>query len=78
MDNTLYHGVLVLLLHIWWGSIWGDRFLQGCIWSKKLGVVVLPDGKILHARLKIGDSVLMMSDQFPGNTASKSQRLLCL
>jgi len=38
--------------------------------KKKLGVIVSPDGKILHARLKIGDSVLIMSDQFPGNTAS--------
>lgn len=30
----------------------------------------LPDGKILHARMKIGDSILMMSDEFRGNTAS--------
>ena len=38
--------------------------------QKKLGVETLPGGKILHARLKIGDSILMMSDVFPGNTVS--------
>ncbi len=26
----------------------------------------MPDGKILHARIKIGDSIVMISDEFPG------------
>jgi uncharacterized glyoxalase superfamily protein PhnB len=29
-------------------------FYKDAFGAKKLGVVVLPDGKILHARLKIG------------------------
>jgi uncharacterized glyoxalase superfamily protein PhnB len=27
-----------------------------------------PDAKIIHARIKIGDSIVMMSDVFPGTT----------
>ncbi len=45
-------------------------FYKNACGAKKLGVEILPDGKILHARMKIGDSILMMSDEFPGNTAS--------
>ncbi len=26
-----------------------------------------PDGKLVHARLKIGDSIVMLSDEFPGS-----------
>ena len=47
-------------------------FYKDAFGAKKLGVVILPDGKILHARIKIGDSILMMSDQFPENTASST------
>ena len=25
-----------------------------------------PDGKVMHARLKVGDSLLMLADEFPG------------
>jgi len=45
-------------------------FYKNAFGAKKPGVETLPDGKILHARMKIGDSILMMSDEFPGNTAS--------
>jgi PhnB protein len=45
-------------------------FYKDAFGAKKLGVVTSPDGKILHARMKIGDSILMMSDQFPEITAS--------
>lgn len=27
----------------------------------------LPDGKIMHARIRIGDSIVMLSDEFPGS-----------
>ncbi len=29
----------------------------------------MPDGRLLHARVKIGDSILMMSDEFPEHGA---------
>lgn len=29
------------------------------------GVMKGPDGKVLHAELKIGDSIIMLSDEFP-------------
>jgi PhnB protein len=45
-------------------------FYKDAFGAKKLGVETLPDGKILHARMKIGDSILMLSDEFPGNTTS--------
>jgi PhnB protein len=45
-------------------------FYKDAFGAKKIGVVTLPDGKILHARMKIGDSILMLSDEFQGNTAS--------
>ena len=28
----------------------------------------MPDGKILHARIKIGDSIVMITDEFPGSS----------
>ena len=34
--------------------------------SRNLG----PDGKIMHASLKIGDSLLMLNDEFPGQSTS--------
>src|SRR5271156_3074660 len=29
------------------------------------GVMKGPDGKVMHAELKIGDSIIMLSDEFP-------------
>ena len=34
-----------------------------------------PQGKIVHARLKIGDSVIMLSDEMPGSTCRSPQSL---
>ena len=34
-----------------------------------------PDGKIGHAEIKIGDSMLMLGDERPGNTARSPQSL---
>jgi PhnB protein len=52
------------------GAAKAIEFYKDAFGAKKLGVVTLPDGKILHARMKMGDSILMMSDQFPENIAS--------
>ena len=34
--------------------------------AKELRREATPDGKLIHARIRIGDSILMMSDVFPG------------
>lgn len=34
--------------------------------AKELDREATPDGKLMHARIRIGDSIVMMSDVFPG------------
>src|SRR6266545_517642 len=34
--------------------------------AKELNRETIPGGKIMHARIRIGDSIIMMSDVFPG------------
>ena len=34
--------------------------------AKELGRQAGPDGKLIHARVRIGDSIVLMSDVFPG------------
>jgi len=41
------------------------EFYKQAFGAKELGVMKGPDGKIMHAELKIGDSIIMMSDEFP-------------
>ena len=36
--------------------------------------LAMPDGRILHAQVKIGDSILMLADEFPEHGGSKSPR----
>ena len=40
------------------------------------GVFKTPDGKVMHAELKIGDSVLMLADEFPGMGSCTSPQTL--
>jgi PhnB protein len=35
-----------------------------------------PGGKIMHAELRLGDSVVMLSDEFPGMSTSRSPKAL--
>ncbi|MGO8736490.1 MAG: VOC family protein [Terriglobia bacterium] len=49
-------------------------------YKKALGAAVLdvhhtPDGKVMHAHLKIGDSHLMLADEFPGAGTPAPQTL---
>jgi len=39
------------------------------------GVMKGPDGKVMHAELKIGDSIIMLSDEFPSMGAVSPQGL---
>jgi PhnB protein len=41
--------------------------------AKELAREALPDGKLVHGRIRIGDSIVMLSDAFPGGpTAAPS------
>jgi PhnB protein len=42
------------------------EFYQKAFGAKLLFVHKMPDGKVMHATLKIGDSKLMLADEFPG------------
>ena len=42
-------------------------FYQRAFGAQVKGVHKTPDGRIMHASLKIGDSDLMLSDEFPGS-----------
>jgi PhnB protein len=47
------------------------EFYRKAFGAKELRRQTTPDGKIIHARLKIGNSLIMLSDVFPGSpTAS--------
>ncbi len=47
------------------------EFYQKAFGAKVLVRELAPDGKLIHGRLRIGDSIVMLSDVFPGSdTAS--------
>ena len=41
------------------------EFYKKALNAQELGVSKMPNGKVLHAALKIGDSILMLNDEFP-------------
>jgi PhnB protein len=45
-------------------------FYQKAFGAELRFVHKMPDGKVMHASLKIGDSTLMLADEFPGGTPS--------
>ena len=40
------------------------EFYKAAFGAQERGVMKAPDGKVMHAELMIGDSILMMSDEF--------------
>ena len=42
-------------------------FYKHAFGAKELAREPAPDGRLVHAMMKIGDSVVMMSDEFPGS-----------
>ena len=42
------------------------EFYKNAFRAEVLDVHYTPDGKVMHASLKIGDSLLMLADEFPG------------
>lgn len=51
------------------------EFYQKAFGAQVLGVNKTPDGKVMHATLKIGDSRLMLADEFPGMGTPSPQAL---
>ena len=50
-------------------------FYKKAFGAEVKGVHYTPDGKVMHAMLKIGDSHLMMADEFPGMGTPAPQTL---
>ena len=43
------------------------KFYQQAFGAQPMFVHKMPDGKVMHASLKIGNSTLMLADEFPGS-----------
>jgi len=50
------------------GATEAIEFYQKAFGAQVLFVHKMPDGKVMHASLKIGDSRLMLADEWPGST----------
>jgi PhnB protein len=48
------------------GGVAALDFYQKAFGAKVLAREVTPDGKLVHGRLRVGDSIFMVSDVFPG------------
>lgn len=48
------------------GAAQALEFYKKAFGAKELSRQPLPDGKLMHASMKIGDSIVMMADEFPG------------
>lgn len=44
------------------------EFYKKAFDAKELVRQALPDGKLIHGRLRVGDSIVMLSDYFPGGS----------
>lgn len=52
------------------------EFYKKTLGAEELVRMPSPDGKILHAELKIGDSIIFLSDEMPGMGTAKSPQSL--
>src|SRR5262249_18752797 len=41
------------------------EFYKKAFGAEVMGIMPTPDGKIMHAAIKIGDSIIMLNDEFP-------------
>ena len=58
------------------GAAQAIDFYKKALGAKELMRMPGPDGKIMHAELKIGDSVIFISDEVPGMGNTKSPQTL--
>ncbi|MGZ3459991.1 MAG: VOC family protein [Archangium sp.] len=57
------------------GAAEAIEFYKKAFGAKELSRMAGPDGKLLHAEIKIGDSMVMLSDEFPSMGSSSPQTL---
>jgi len=58
------------------GATKAIEFYQKAFGAEIKGVHKTPDGKVMHAELKVGDSMVMVADEFPGmGTCASPQKL---
>jgi uncharacterized glyoxalase superfamily protein PhnB len=50
------------------------EFYKKALGAQVLNVSTMPDGKVLHATMKIGDSMIMVNDEFPEMGGSPAPR----
>jgi PhnB protein len=50
-------------------------FYEKAFGAKNRGQMERPDGKIAHAELQVGDSIVMLSDAFPGASTQSPKEL---
>jgi PhnB protein len=50
-------------------------FYKNAFGAEALGVHYTPDGKLMHAELKVGDSKFMLADEFPGMGSPSPKKL---
>lgn len=58
------------------GAAEAIEFYKKALGAEELMRMASPDGKIGHAELKIGDSVIFISDEFPGMGVARSPQSL--
>lgn len=58
------------------GAAQAIDFYKKALGAQELVRMPGPEGKIMHAELKIGDSVIFLADEFPGMGVSKSPQTL--
>jgi PhnB protein len=52
------------------------EFYKKAFGAEVIGVHQTPDGKVMHAELKVGDSIIMLADEFPGMGSGSSPQAL--
>jgi len=52
------------------GATEAIEFYKKAFGAKEIDRSPMPDGTLMHATIKIGDSIVMMSDAFPGGDSS--------
>lgn len=55
------------------GATEAIEFYKKAFGAKELSRMPGPDGKLLHVEIRIGDSIVMLSDEFPGMGSSAPQ-----